>query len=159
MRPARTFPLPAASLLPARTRTAVRAGWLTAVFLALLAGPALAGSLISARCPCGFTINRMPVFGGRGNYKTVCLFPALCLATGQIVRINVLAPANRPKDCSVGPVISYADPSLAPDHPGETLISWHISSKNMVLRLYQGGYYCPRCHHKTLRFSLAGFYD
>jgi hypothetical protein len=127
--------------------------------ITLFAGPAQAGNLVNARCPCGFEAKRLPVFGGRRDFRTVCRFPGLCQATGRIVLINLLDPTHRPEDCPTGRVLSYAEPPLAPDPPGRVLLSWNISSRDLVVRLYEDGYFCPRCHRKTLRFFLAGFFD
>ena len=137
---------------------------LTAVLIvvAFLAGyprPLAAGTLVSAACSCGYSRPSLPLFGGFANFKTVCLFPGLCQATGQLVLFNVLDPMARPRDCPHGDITSYADPALAPQGPGETVASWNIAQKNMTLTLTDGGYYCPQCKRKTLHFTHSGMWD
>lgn len=121
--------------------------------------PVAAGTIVSAACSCGFSKPHLGLFGGRANFKTVCLFPGLCQATGQLVLFNVLDPAKAPRDCPHGDITSYAAPSLAPDGPGKTIASWNIAAKHMTLELTDGGYSCPQCHRKTLRFTVVGRWD
>ena len=61
-----------------------------AAFLAGYPRSLAAGTLVSAACPCGYSRPSLPLFGGFANFKTVCLFPGLCQATGQLVLFNVL---------------------------------------------------------------------
>lgn len=131
------------------------------VLAALLAGaarPAGAGQRIRASCDCGYT-SALSLFGSRANFRTVCMVPGLCLSSGDMVTFNALDPQAGSRDCPGGNILPYTDPSLAPDAPGQPLTSWNVPGTNLRYVLYQKGYFCPRCHRKTLRFSLAGFFD
>lgn len=125
--------------------------------LTFFAPPAQGGMLVNARCPCGYHTERIPIFGGRANFKTVCLFPALCEDKGTIELVNLLDLSRRPKTCPTGRYLPYTDPLLAPSQAA-TLLEWRLPD-GTVLRLLEGNYLCPRCRNKTLRFSRAGFWD
>lgn len=127
----------------------------------LLAGPArpaAAGMRVMARCPCGYA-QGLSLFAGRSNFRTVCMVPGLCLTSGDLVTFNLLAPDAGSRGCPDGSIVSYADPPLAPKNPGRVLTTWNVPGGKLRYVLYESGYFCPRCHRKTLRFSLAGFFD
>lgn len=127
------------------------------VGLPTLARPAAAGILAEASCPCGYHLERLPLFGGFANFRTVCLFPALCRDKGSLVLINLLDPGTRPASCPTGPLASLADPAVAPVD-GESVAEWRLAD-NRVIRLLGGGYPCPRCGQMTLHFRQTGFWD
>lgn len=131
---------------------------LALVLASLPARPAGAGMLVRARCDCGYTRD-LSLFAGRSNFRTVCMVPGLCLTTGDMVTFNALDPQAGSRDCPDGSILSYANPPLVPEHPGQPLTTWNAPGGALHYVLYQSGYFCPRCHRKTLRFSLAGFYD
>jgi hypothetical protein len=118
-----------------------------------------AGTIVSAACSCGYSRTHLGLFAGKANFETVCMFPGLCRETGELVLYNALDPAAGTRDCPHGDITSYDDPFMAPEIPGQTVASWNIAKKNKVFVIYSGGYYCPRCHLKNLRFTLAGMYD
>lgn len=125
------------------------------------AGPhsARAGTLVNARCPCGYHRERLPLFGGRANFRTVCRFPALCATSHELVLINLLDPLADTAHCQGTKAIPYTDPSLAPKVPGAVVASWNLRDQGMTVQLYAGAYRCPHCGRKTLRFSFAGNWD
>ena len=131
---------------------------LLAALLSWPAGPAAAGMLAKATCSCGYS-RSLPLFGGRANFRRVCLVPGLCQSSGELIVYNILDPGARPKDCPAGRILPYAEPPLAPDNPQKTLTSWNVPGTPLRYVLYREGYFCPRCHRKTLHFSLAGFFD
>ena len=131
-----------------------------AVLLAcLLSAPATlrAGVLAAASCPCGFETRPMPLFGGFANFRQVCLFPALCRDTSQIVLVNLLDAAKRPKDCPSGALTVYGDPSLGPAE-GSPVAEWRLPDGGAA-RLLDGPCQCPRCGRKTMHFRQTGFWD
>lgn len=132
---------------------------LIAVSLLAAAAPARAGDIVSASCPCGFQRQGMPIFGGFATYKTSCLFPALCRATRTMVLGNLMDPAAGAKDCPAPEMVFYNDPSLAPEHPGRVVSSWNMPDAKGQALLYEGGYVCPACGRRTLRFRHVGFWD
>ncbi|QLA18689.1 hypothetical protein [Desulfolutivibrio sulfoxidireducens] len=132
---------------------------LFAVSLVTAAATARAGDMVSASCPCGFQRQGMPVFGGFATFKTSCLFPALCLATRDMVLGNLMDPAAGAKDCPASEMVFFNDPSLAPAHPGRAVASWNMPDKKGSAVLYEGGYVCPACGRRTLRFRHVGVWD
>jgi hypothetical protein len=123
-----------------------------------LAAPAHAGDILDASCPCGYHKERLFLYGGRANFKTICLFPALCKTSREITLINVLDPRRDPRDCKASDALSYEHPSLAPTEPGKSMSYWRLSNERTVT-IYEGGYVCPRCGQRTLRFKHAGNWD
>ena len=153
-----------ATCLTVRAARALWRGlWFRALFVSLLlaagtAGrPALAGTMVAASCPCGYAAARLPLFGGFANYRSVCLFPAICQERRELVLINLLAPRERPKNCPHGPLLSLADPGMAPTG-GPVAADWNIPGKGPV-RLFADGYPCPRCGKRTLTFHQTGSWD
>ena len=120
---------------------------------------AQAGTLVSARCLCGYHQDGMPLFGGRANFKKSCLFPALCPSPRELVLLNVLDVAEPVHGCPTGCAVRYDDPSLAPIEPGEPVASWNVPGLHTTLTIYSGGYVCPRCGERTLHFMPSGFWD
>jgi len=127
----------------------------------LLAVPtsAQSGAIVSASCPCGYQRERMFLFGGLTNFRTVCRFPALCRSTGAIVLGNLLDPAAGAGDCPASDMAFYNDPSLAPEHPGPAVVSWNLPDGRGVAALFEGGYVCPVCGQRTLTFRHDGFWE
>ena len=129
------------------------------VTLLILAAPVLAGTLVNARCPCGYHTERMPLFGGRANFRTVCLFPALCPTSHELVLVNLLDPLADIPQCPGGKTIPYTDPSLALTVGGPVVTSWNVRDRGLSVQLFSHGYRCPRCGRPTLSFSFAGNWD
>jgi len=117
-----------------------------------------AGTIVSASCPCGYS-KTLPLFGGRGNFKTACMFPALDKAKHDIALCNVFEYPDIENSPAPPGLISYASPNLMPEHPSEAVAFWRIQSLGKTLTLYQGGYVCPRCEKRTMTFRTVGFWD
>ena len=117
-----------------------------------------AGTIVSASCPCGYS-KKLSLFGGRRNFKTVCLFPALDTTTHDIALYNVFEYPDTEKSLGPPGLISYASPRLMPEHPSEAIAFWRIQSLGKTLTLYQGGYVCPRCGQRTMTFRSVGSWD
>jgi hypothetical protein len=116
-----------------------------------------AGTVVEARCACGYHIERLALFGGFANFRQVCLFPALCQDRQAVVVVNLLAPQTRPASCPTGPLSRYDTPALAPA-AGASVADWRLPDGSTV-RLFDGGYTCPHCSQKTLHFRTVGFWD
>ena len=117
-----------------------------------------AGTIVSASCPCGYS-KKLSLFGGRRNFKTVCLFPALDTTKHDIALYNVFEYPDTEQSPGPPGLISYASPRLMPEHPSEAVAFWRIQSLGKTLTLYQGGYVCPRCGQRTMTFRSVGFWD
>lgn len=129
--------------------------------LVLLAvpSPGRAGDIVSASCPCGYSRQRMNLFGGLTNFRTTCRFPALCRSTRAIALGNLLDPAAGAGDCPAPDMTFYTDPSLAPEHPGRPVAVWNLPDGRGTVALFEGGYVCPACGRRTLTFRHEGFWD
>jgi len=124
-----------------------------------LAAPVQAGTIVSASCPCGYVKKGLPLFGGRSNFMTVCRFPALCKATGELTLVNVLDPKAAPRDCPSGDIVSYENPVMRKADGGGPITFWKIPGKDRVLHLFAEPYLCPRCLKYSLRFQVTGNWD
>ena len=69
------------------------------------------GSLVEAKCSCGYTANGS-VGGLRCNYLDVCSFPFLCKDCDEMVRGNLYEYRNRCPACGGANMISYEAPEL-----------------------------------------------
>ncbi|MEF3698310.1 hypothetical protein [Desulfolutivibrio sp.] len=129
------------------------------VILLAVPSPAQSGAIVSASCPCGYHRERMNLFGGLTNFRTVCRFPALCRKARAIALGNLLDPAAGAGDCPASDMVFYNDPALAPEHPGPALVTWNLPDGRGVAALFEGGYLCPACGRRTLTFRHDGFWD
>lgn len=133
--------------------------WLLGAALFLFnATPGHAGTIVTASCPCGYS-KTVSLFGGRRNFKTVCMFPALDKAKHDITLYNVFDYPDAENSPGPPGLISYASPRLMPEHPSEAVAFWRIQSLGKTVTLYKGGYVCPRCGRRTMTFRSIGFWD
>ena len=96
------------------------------------------------------------------SFKTLCAAPAYCAGNRALVVLNYLeADPKCGPDPKVRPVF-YNDPALQEKSPAGrepmSVFSWNTETKG-TFELPDVGYLCPRCGKKTLRFSVAGYWD
>ncbi|MGD0783653.1 MAG: hypothetical protein ABSA30_12415, partial [Candidatus Aminicenantales bacterium] len=70
---------------------------------AAAAAPVFAGTLLKARCPCGYHFEFM-AGGGRANFKTLCAAPAYCPACKKLEILNYLDDGPQCQACAGTPV-------------------------------------------------------
>jgi Zn finger protein HypA/HybF involved in hydrogenase expression len=117
------------------------------------------GSMIHAKCECGFHAEDMLVGGGMMDFKTKCNVPILCKNCGILFVGNIIArkylrcPKCRRK------AIPYSDVSLQGEERGSAPIfnCWLGNSGGFTLP--DTNYYCPKCKQKRMRFLFAGSWD
>lgn len=141
-----------------RLRTMILAA--AALLLISLAGPALAGTLVQARCECGYRSGDLPLFGGRRNFESVCNFPAYCPGVKKVLLVNMFDQKPSNLDCTGGRLIPYDDPSLIGDPGKRAILAWNTRDRlGRDLKITDGAYLCPVCGHKKLRFIKTGKWD
>ena len=117
------------------------------------------GSLVSAKCKCGFTADTS-VGGGRRNFGAVCEFPCLCTECQSLVTVNLLTGNWICPSCGSSSILAYDTPSLSDQSSDVESAAWDISDKlGRRLILTRSQYLCPHCTKKTLRFELSGLFD
>lgn len=132
------------------------------LLLAVLLGTPVsgtAGSIVTAQCPCGFSVENLHIFGGKGNFETVCMFPALCLSDSRFLLVNIYDLAAQQYDCPLRDVVLYTSPELMSADMGRVLVSWNLQRLGKSLELHEGGYKCPECKEFALHFHEVGKWD
>lgn len=112
------------------------------------------GLIIKAKCNrCSFTGQSLLFGGGFNNFAENCGFPVLDTGNNQILTGNIL---NRENIKSENPdYIFYDEESLCRKdlQHDEASIEWSN------YRLYNDGYFCPKCNDFTMGFLAEGFFD
>lgn len=133
------------------------------LFLVLLVGgnSALAGSIVKAKCDgCGYDSGRLFLFGGRGNFKTVCTFPAYCPNRKSLVLVNLLAEPLESPACPGQTPVPYTDPQMIQKPGTKIVVSWNLPEhKDKQVKLTDGDYFCPSCQKYHLHFKQSGHWD
>lgn len=136
------------------------------------------GTIIEARCACGFESGRIYAGGGFQNFKEVCAAPALCMSCMQLVVKNCYDKDSKCPACGKR-VTFYNDPKLqAPNDeikhlkqsrlPLERIIAqelvrdvfdWGRLEDEFRFRLPNIQYLCPKCGKMTMKFLNVGDWD
>ncbi|MBF0481074.1 MAG: hypothetical protein HQK81_04080 [Desulfovibrionaceae bacterium] len=127
--------------------------------LLLSASVAWAGDVLEAQCSCGYFKTGLFAFAGRSNYRDVCMAPALCKATGEVVLCNILDDSKASPDCPLEHPAIYGGPDLPPLNPTRDIASWFLQSRGIAVHITDGAYTCPRCGEVSLRFRKIGSWD
>jgi len=116
------------------------------------------GSIISARCNCGYENNEMFLGGGRIAFTTTCNFPFYCEECKILFETNLLKKKRECPECSNKNIIAY-DEEKACKYEGNIIFSWNIEGIDRELKLTDGKYICPSCGKFSLSFFNIGFCD
>ncbi|HRU06172.1 MAG TPA: hypothetical protein P5137_10430 [Candidatus Brocadiia bacterium] len=115
------------------------------------------GSVVKARCECGFK-REMYLGGGMHNFRVHCGFPAWCDACGDMVEVNVLAGGQCP-ECK-GRTVPYDTPPMFKREGQDLVFTWSLKDvMDRNLRLTNGEYLCPQCKQFTLHFERGPCWD
>jgi hypothetical protein len=112
------------------------------------------GLIVKAKCNhCSFTGQSLFFGAGFNNLTDHCGFPVLDREKSLIVIGNILASDQVKKDNPS--YIFYDDESMCRKdlQHEEASIEW------LEYRLFNDGYFCPKCHQFTLGFLMEGFFD
>ena len=123
------------------------------------AGPAQAGNMVSASCPCGYKAENLLLFGGRANFQTFCAFPVHCQGCPDLTVLNLYADKLTCPKCPGSKAVPYDDPSLI-GRRGKVITGWNTTERlGRALELTDGEYLCPACGKFSLKFQVTGFWD
>lgn len=123
------------------------------------------GTVIEARCACGFESGRIFAGGGFKSFEHLDAEPALCMKCMQLVVGNYKDKDSKCPACGEK-VTFYEDPKLqAPKKvkkgirvpPFEEIMSWYRK-----LDLYGNPdvhYLCPKCRKFIMKFFVCGNWD
>lgn len=125
----------------------------------LCACPALAGDIIEGACACGYSTGSLFIWGGKANYKTTCMVPALCQETKSVVLLNILSGQKNPPSCPNGQAIAYVSAELAPVRFKQIIAMWRAPGREEAYSITDGAYLCPRCENVSMRFFKRGHWD
>ena len=120
------------------------------------------GTIITARCRCGFYSGDFHVGGGMMNFKEVCHAPAICEKCKNFLVANYLRKCARCPECGAE-VTFYNEPRLrdqAEVSKGKPAVfSWNTGGGKGVFELPDAYYLCPGCGEKKMRFIEQGCWD
>jgi hypothetical protein len=112
------------------------------------------GLIIKAKCHhCSFTGQSIFFGGGFSNFEEYCGFPVLNKKNNTIQVENILVRDEVKKNHS--DYIFYDEESMS----RKDLQHEEASLEWSNYRLFNDGYFCPKCHQFTLGFLMEGFYD
>lgn len=118
------------------------------------------GTIVTAKCSCGFKREMLSLGGGMMNFKTVCDVPAVCIECGNFFTANYIEERNSLKCPMCNEKANFYNiPSLREkDTDLQPVFSWRISAQDFF-ELPDAKYYCPRCKKMKLRFIESGNWD
>ena len=117
------------------------------------------GSTVEASCKCGYRATS-DVGGGKSNYLTVDLMPALCEHCQTLVTVNKCAKPPLCPKCKSPQVLPYDDPALNAKPDASIPVSRRVwEAMGSAFQLTCGTYLCPACKQYTLRFIETCLWD
>lgn len=114
------------------------------------------GSVVSAKCDCGFSKEGMRLGGGMMNHGFYCNFPHFCKQCKLFFEANLNDDVCCP-ECSSKKVVSYDNKKARRCIGYHTIFSW--GTKLGELKLTNGRYFCPYCNKYKIKFFWAGCWD
>ncbi len=111
------------------------------------------GSIISAKCNCGFE-KEMFLGGGMQNFTTYCNFPVYCEECRILFESNLFDKEIFCPKCKGTKTIPYDKKCL---QRGTPIFEWNIGDKTLTLT--DGNYLCPKCGSFTMGFVDIGCFD
>lgn len=116
------------------------------------------GSMLYARCKCGYT-NSVLLGGGMSNFTYFCGLPFYCENCKTMFAGNAYDEEAECSDCGSKKVIPYDDDRVC-RVKGEIVGSWSTKVKpGKDLELSDGQYLCPACGKFDLKFESYGLFD
>jgi hypothetical protein len=116
------------------------------------------GSIITARCDCGYG-EEMYLGGGMLDFTTRCTFPLFCanckiLFKGNLFEKRIVCP-----ECKSEGAIPYDNDQLC-HRRGQKVFDWRLEREiGRDPELTDGEYMCPKCGQFTMTFEDVGCWD
>lgn len=111
------------------------------------------GSLVNARCTCGYAHQDIMIGGGFLDFQTSCSFPVLCKKCQKLVTANLLDKHPACPHCKSIDVVPYDQKELVKVLGKNIVASWYVEKIGRDLELTDGRYYCPSCREYNLTFE------
>ena len=124
----------------------------------------IVGSILVAKCQCGFVSVDIDAGGGMFDHDTNCTMPAVCTTCSILFEENIMTdqPIRYPK-CSREASLYHSDPSLkSEEHSDNTVFDWNFTRDNShrdSVYLWDTKYYCPKCKKVEMTFFHWGMWD
>ena len=121
------------------------------------------GSILRAKCKCGFTSETILAGGGMLNFHEVCNAPAICLNCNLFLIKNYMKKYSKCPKCRKK-VTFYNNPQIQKKMPESykkynEIFCWYIDKIKGTFRLPDTQYFCPNCKEMTLEFFDLGNWD
>jgi len=119
------------------------------------------GSVLVAKCQCGFESDSIHAGGGMFDHDTNCTMPAVCTTCSILFEENIMTdqPIRCPQCRSETPLY-HSDPSLgSKEQSHNTVFDWNFTGNNShwdSVYLWDTKYYCPECKTIDMRFIHGG---
>jgi len=113
------------------------------------------GSILSAECNCGYTIESVFIGATRANYRTKCLMIHYCDKCSRLFRENIFKKNISCPNCSNSNVIPY----YTIDEPSKNKPLIFSSSLDKLIEMENKEYICPKCNKLSLTFLQEGCFD
>ena len=123
------------------------------------------GTMVEARCECGYSSGTMTLGGGRNDHLRRCGFPCFCKACKNIFNGNLFASKVFCSQCDTSSYVTYDDPSLVlarepTDCLDQEIFSWNTRERiGRDVTLNSDKYFCPSCELFELRFVVVALYS
>jgi hypothetical protein len=116
------------------------------------------GSIVQAKCSCGFDSGGLYLGGGMRNFQTFFGVPGLCSNCYELKVVNYLSKQPKCNKCE-GKMTLYDNPLLSRNQKniGTPVFEWHHKSK--IFLLFDADYKCPSCDQFRLAFVDIGLWD
>lgn len=116
------------------------------------------GSVLIAKCSCGFESGDLYLGGGFENFSEVCDVPCLCRNCNSLVVKNYLEKYSRCNNCNQL-LLYYDNPVLRKSNKTKGIVfDWDNNSKGQFI-LTNSKYYCPKCKKFKMKFIWTGDWD
>ena len=114
------------------------------------------GSMIQAKCECGFDSGTIVAGGGFMNFRSMGMEPALCQHCKRLVMRDYKTKSSRCPECHKK-VTFYNDLKLQRPNEKQRRKSNVYEWEEFVLP--DGEYLCPKCGRMAMRFKVVGHWD
>ena len=112
------------------------------------------GTILYAKCKCGYEKDNIYVGGGMSNFRTYNPFPHYCQDCKIMFEANLYDEQISCTECGSSNIVPYDDPSVC-----NTDESIPRSRSTKVWVLTDGECLCPNCGEMTLKFETVMNYD
>jgi hypothetical protein len=111
------------------------------------------GSMMVARCACGYESELLLIGGGMLDFQDVCGWPAWCASCFEVVTVDAMPASPECGRCG-SPVVPYGDV----DHDVDRF-DWRTPDGRCFVMAEGPVHPCRICATDRLEFEHAGLFD